>query len=180
MNKRTSHISKTPSEKVGYQQAISRTNSGPTLDDALDFEPSNKLDTEIIDKPQRKRRPSPWYKKFYKKLTEYAIQIVVGVIVTVVVVFGGFLLVGARTAISSIEKDIEIQQRQLDQLSADVSDNDVESKRQIQLLQDNINTIRDKIDDSTKIDHTQDILLAELKLRIDFMFAQINKNPNGE
>jgi cell division protein FtsB len=178
MRNRASHKSKTVTERVKYQKALAKVDSDPTIDESIDFKQSNKMDDEKTETISTKKRPISLGQKVKKYISNNWVSLVISIflgVLSVLFAFSTYLFVDSKIAISSIQKDIETQQQQLDGLSSIVNSNDSESKRQIQLIQSDIDKLRDKVDNSNKIDSTQDVMLAEIKLKIEFMLESMNE-----
>lgn len=174
MRGKTSHATKTLADRTNYQKALAKVDTEPTIDESIDFKQSNKMDEEKEGNVLAKKRPISFGKKIVKIISEHSVELFLAIL-SVSFVFAGYLLYESKAALSSIEKDIEIQQQQLNRLSTAVDDNDSESKEQIQLIQSDLDKLRDKIENSNEVNHTQDVTLAEIKLKIEFMLEKINQ-----
>lgn len=168
-------MAKNQTQRARYQKALAKVDIEPTIDESIDFKQSNKMDEEKPEDASRKKRPVSIYKKIGKYISENWVSLVISLVVTALLTFSGYLFIESKVAISSIEKDVEIQQKRLGELASIVDDNDSESKRQIQLIQSDIDKLRDKIENSNKVDNTQDITLTEIKLKIEFMLESMNE-----
>lgn len=175
MRSKASHKSKTLPERVKYQKALAKIDTEPTLDEVIDFKQSNKMDEEKIENVSANKRPVSANQIIKKYLSDNWVMLLISSLVTILLAFSGYLFIESKIAISSIEKDIETQQKQLDGLSSIVNSNDSESKRQIQLIQNDIDKLRDKVENLNKADSAQDVILAEIKLKIEFVIESIKE-----
>lgn len=171
MKKNTSHVTKNPTEKNRYQRAISKTTTEPTLKDSIDFgEGTNNTEDEIQAKPNAKRS-LPLMEIVQNTITQYWIQGGLGILFIVII----YLFYDSKSTLYSIEKDIEIQQQQLNLLSKAIDQNDDESQRYIQEIQNTLSAMREKVDDVNEKNNAQDLLISEIKIKIDLIFHESNK-----
>jgi hypothetical protein len=171
MKKNPSHATKTLTDRHNYQKAITRTATEATLNEDLDFDTTTKKKENTSEEIQRERRSLPAKEIIKSVIAEYWIQGILTILAAAII----FLFIDSKNTLYSIEKDIEIQQQQLDQLSKTIDKNDTESKRHIQDIQNTLDAMRDKIDNVNEENNQRDILISEIKIRLDLLIQEIDK-----
>lgn len=172
MKKNSSHRTKTVSERRRYNLAIGRTQTDSTLNE--DF--ATDSTTKNIETKNEALLQQPRKIPIGDSISNYVRENWVHGLVLILLAFCGWLFLDSKITLSSINKDIQIQQEKLNTLSDMLDENDNDSEEQIQEIQNTLNDMKDKIYNTNEKNTNQDILINEIKIKLDLLIQEFNNN----
>jgi len=158
MRKKTSHESKTPSQRNLYHEYIGRKESEPTIDEKVDFRPSNEVGEELAIPTEGRKRKVPFNDRISDYISNHWLETLFAAIIAILGIF----------AITT-QVDIAVIQANISSQNQTINDNKSTFTRELDSHQRQLDLINSKIVELTDFDHIQDLLMNELKLRIEYL-----------
>jgi len=162
MNRQTSHVSKSIQERSAYQRYITRIAAEPTLDESLDLKASTEPGEELSKATSTRKRPI----KFQTRVKDYIssnwfnwLMVIIGIVLL-------FNVYDSRVNFALMDYKLSDQKSQIEMINNTIQGKDSDQQKQI----DRISTISD---DNTKLINALNLLITELKIRIEFIEQKI-------
>ena len=156
MSKRSKHTTKTFLGRLNYQQSIVNLNTEATVDEQPDFNSTTRVGPETSEPKSKKKRQIP----IGIKIRDFLSSNWVGWVVLVVGGVLAFLLFDAKAELTIIHNSIEQQNKQIDRLYTEVDN--INTKQD-----ENANRLQDDIDNVDNMNDLQDILLTEIRSKLE-------------
>jgi len=145
---RSSHVSKTRNERSAYQRYIHRLESQPTIEEPIEIDPSYEAGQELAESTSRSKRTIPLSLRIRDHLEKNWIGWSFGLLMVIAI----FFLYDARVNIAIFNHDLSNQQQKLDRIST-------------------------SLDNITYTDHAQDLIIQELRIRLEYLVNTITVSP---
>jgi len=141
---RSSHVSKTPSERSAYHRYIRRLESQPTVEESIELDPSFEPRQELTEPTSTKERAIPLGYRLSDHFQKNWVTWLFGILMFVAV----YLVYDSKVNIAILHNDLSNQQSRLDRIS-------------------------NSVDGIVETDHAQDLIIQELKIRLEFLVNSI-------
>ena len=170
MRKRSTHVNKTVDERSAYQKYITRIDPQPTVNEkkSVDFESSMESGEELSEPTSKRKRKISFAALVGNHLNKHWLQWLFASLIFI----GFYFMVDAKIDIAVIDNSLTSQQRQLDTLGSEIKSDD-------SAHQQRFDKIESSIEDARNVNHNQDLLLNELKTKLEFI-EQILQNLQSQ
>ena len=160
MSKRSTHVNKSPSERSAYQKYIARVEPQPTIDEkkSVNFDASMDSGEELSEPTSKRKRKISFGVSVNNYLNKNWLRWFFGGIF----IIGAYFMVDAKIDIAVANAKLIDQQRQINGLDSEIKSNSLEYQQQLEKNKNSIEV-------NKEIDHDQDLIINELRTRIEFI-----------
>lgn len=162
---RSSHRGKNISQRTDYQKYIRATDSQPTVDDNIPFDTTLRHERESSEPTSKRKRPIP----LEIQIRNYFKKNLIGWIIGVFICISIYFYVDARINIAVLDANLNNQKIQLDKISSTIDNNNIYQSQKNEGINSSIRSIE-------KDNNMQDLIINELKIRLDALDEKLKNN----